>query len=70
MGGTVIAALTAPKMAKHWSLAVPFWIAAALMAVMAVIFWLTARDAPTATPAAGTAGLFSSPPASRRASPG
>jgi NNP family nitrate/nitrite transporter-like MFS transporter len=24
MGGTVIAALTAPKLAKHWSLAMPF----------------------------------------------
>jgi NNP family nitrate/nitrite transporter-like MFS transporter len=47
MGGTVIAALTAPKMAKHWSLATPFWVAAALMAVMAILFWLTARDAPT-----------------------
>jgi len=53
MGGTVIAALTAPKMAKHWSLAAPFWVAAGLMAVMAVIFWLTARDAET--PAASNA---------------
>jgi NNP family nitrate/nitrite transporter-like MFS transporter len=48
MGGTVLAALTAPKMAKHWSLATPFWVAAALMAVMAVVFWLVARDAPSA----------------------
>jgi NNP family nitrate/nitrite transporter-like MFS transporter len=46
MGGTVIAALTAPKLAKHWSLATPFWVAAALMAAMTVIFWLFARDAP------------------------
>ena len=46
MGGTVIAALVAPKLAKHWSLAVPFWVAAALMASMAVVFWLLARDAP------------------------
>ncbi len=46
MGGTVLAALTAPKMAKHWSLATPFWFAAALLAAMAVIFWLIARDAP------------------------
>jgi NNP family nitrate/nitrite transporter-like MFS transporter len=52
MGGTVIAALTAPKIAKHWSLATPFWIAAALMASMAVIFWMAARDAPR--PATGT----------------
>jgi NNP family nitrate/nitrite transporter-like MFS transporter len=46
MGGTVLAALTAPKMAKHWSLAAPFWVAAGLMAAMAVVFWFTARDAP------------------------
>jgi NNP family nitrate/nitrite transporter-like MFS transporter len=51
MGGTVIAALVAPKMAKHWSLAAPFWLAAALMAAMAVVFWLTARDAPSPAPA-------------------
>jgi NNP family nitrate/nitrite transporter-like MFS transporter len=46
MGGTVLAALTAPKIAKHWSLATPFWIAAALMTVMTIVFWLAARDAP------------------------
>jgi MFS transporter, NNP family, nitrate/nitrite transporter len=46
MGGTVLAALTAPKIAKHWSLATPFWFAAVLMVVMTVIFWLAARDAP------------------------
>src|SRR5690348_2605685 len=46
MGGTVIAALTAPKIAKHWSLATPFWIAAVLVAVMTVVFWAVARDAP------------------------
>jgi MFS transporter, NNP family, nitrate/nitrite transporter len=50
MGGTVLAAVSAPKIAKHWSLATPFWIAAALMAAMAVVFWLVARDAPTGTP--------------------
>jgi MFS transporter, NNP family, nitrate/nitrite transporter len=50
MGGTVLAALTAPKIAKHWSLATPFWVAAALMAVMTVVFWLFARDAPVASP--------------------
>jgi NNP family nitrate/nitrite transporter-like MFS transporter len=46
MGGTVLAALSAPKIAKHWSLAAPFWIAAALMAAMTIVFWLAARDAP------------------------
>jgi NNP family nitrate/nitrite transporter-like MFS transporter len=49
-GGSVLAALTAPKIVKQWSLATPFWIAAVLMAVMTVVFWLVARDAPTAEP--------------------
>jgi NNP family nitrate/nitrite transporter-like MFS transporter len=48
MGGTVLAALTAPKLAKQGSLAAPFWLAAGLMAVMTVVFWLCARDAPRA----------------------
>ncbi len=46
MGGTVISALLAPRIAKATSLAVPFWIAAALVAVAAVVFWSGARDAP------------------------
>jgi MFS transporter, NNP family, nitrate/nitrite transporter len=54
MGGTVIAALTAPKMAKHWGLASPFWVAAGLMAAMTIVFWFAARDAP-APPAPGAA---------------
>ena len=53
MGGTVIAALTAPKMAKHWSLATPFWVAAVAMAAMTAIFWLVARDAPAPATASG-----------------
>jgi MFS transporter, NNP family, nitrate/nitrite transporter len=48
MGGTVIAALTAPKMAKHWGFATPFWVAAGLLAAMTAIFWLAARDVPAA----------------------
>jgi MFS transporter, NNP family, nitrate/nitrite transporter len=47
MSGTVIATVTAPKIAEHWSLATPCWVAAALMAAMTVIFSLVARDAPT-----------------------
>ena len=62
MGGTVLAALSAPKIAKHWSLGAPFWIAAALMAAMAIVFWLAARDAPSATPAAAQEKLsFATP---------
>lgn len=57
MGGTVIAALTAPKMAKHWSLATPFWVAAALMAAMTAVFWLVARDAPAETAASAAVSL-------------
>ncbi len=53
MGGTVIAAVTAPRMAKHWSLATPFWVAAGLMAAMAVTFWLMAREAPRTEQPAG-----------------
>jgi NNP family nitrate/nitrite transporter-like MFS transporter len=60
-GGTVIAALVAPKLAKQVSLATPFWIAAGLMAVMTVVFWLTARDAPTEAPAASQPMSFTAP---------
>jgi NNP family nitrate/nitrite transporter-like MFS transporter len=52
-GGTVIAALTAPKLAKQSGLAAPFWVAAGLMVVMTVVFWFAARDAPVAAPASG-----------------
>jgi NNP family nitrate/nitrite transporter-like MFS transporter len=48
MGGTVLAALTAPKLAKHWGLATPFWVGAVLMTAIAIVFWLVARDAPAA----------------------
>jgi NNP family nitrate/nitrite transporter-like MFS transporter len=48
MGGTVLAALIAPKLAKHFSLATPFWVGAGLMAAMAAVFWMVARDAPRA----------------------
>ena len=53
IGGTVIAALTAPKMAKHWGLAAPFWVAAGLLTAMTLIFWIAARDAPGLPPASG-----------------
>lgn len=59
MGGTVLGALTVPRIAKHWSLATPFWIAATMLAVMAVIFWLFARDAPR--PSAPAKISFSAP---------
>ncbi len=48
MGGTVLGALVAPRIVKATSLSVPFWIAAALVALMAIVFWRLARDAPGA----------------------
>lgn len=68
-GGTVLAALTAPKIAKHWSLATPFWIAACLMAAMTVVFWLAARDAPAPAPPPGRALSFAAPVRIFRGSP-
>jgi MFS transporter, NNP family, nitrate/nitrite transporter len=61
MGGTVVAALTAPKLAKHWSLATPFWVGAALMAAMTLVFWLAARDAPIDASAAPQRLSFTAP---------
>jgi len=49
MGGTVIAGLTAPWMAKHWGLAAPFWVAFGVVALMALAFALVSRDAPGST---------------------
>jgi NNP family nitrate/nitrite transporter-like MFS transporter len=60
MGGTVLAGLTAPTIADHWGLSAPFWVATGLVAVMAVVFWVVARDAPRSAGARPTAGMFSS----------
>jgi NNP family nitrate/nitrite transporter-like MFS transporter len=46
MGGTVLAGLTAPRIADRWGLTAPFIVAIGLVAAMAVAFWLLARDAP------------------------
>ncbi len=46
MGGTVIAGLLAPRIAKRWGLAAPFWVAFAAVAVMAIVFIVAGRDAP------------------------
>ena len=45
MGGTVLAGLTAPRIADRWGLSAPFWVAAGLVAVMAAVFAVLARDA-------------------------
>jgi NNP family nitrate/nitrite transporter-like MFS transporter len=60
MGGTVLAGLTAPTIADHWGLSAPFWVATGLVAVMAVLFWVLARDAPRPAGARPSAGMFSS----------
>ena len=60
MGGTVLAGLTAPGIADRWGLSAPFWIAAALVAVMTVVFWLLARNATRATPTGPAPSMFAS----------
>jgi NNP family nitrate/nitrite transporter-like MFS transporter len=60
MGGTVIAGLTAPGIADSWGLSAPFWIAAGLVAVMTIVFWLLARNAPRAQPAGPAPSMFAS----------
>ena len=46
MGGTVVAGLTAPRIADALSVAAVFFIAAGLMALMLVVWIALARDAP------------------------
>jgi NNP family nitrate/nitrite transporter-like MFS transporter len=60
MGGTVIAGLTAPRIADHWGLSAPFWIAAGLVAAMTVVFFAMARNAPRATPTGPAPSMFAS----------
>jgi NNP family nitrate/nitrite transporter-like MFS transporter len=54
-GGTVLAGLTAPKIADAWGLATPFLIAAGLVALAAAAFLLIARDPPVPRPVASSA---------------
>lgn len=58
MGGTVLAGLTAPKIADAWGLAAPFWIAAGVLAVTCVAWVMLARDAPRERPAGPAPGMF------------
>ena len=64
MGGTVLGALTAPRIVDHSSLDVPFWIAAGLVAAMAIVFWRMAEDAPGS--ASGRSGSLLAPLATFR----
>ena len=58
MGGTVIAGLTAPRIADEWGLSAPFWVAAAAVAIVCVVFWLLARDAPRPGGRGPAPGMF------------
>ncbi|MFN8151030.1 MAG: MFS transporter [Solirubrobacterales bacterium] len=60
MVGTVLAGLTAPRIADHWGLAAPFWVAAGLVAAMAVVFWLAARNAASPADGGPRPGMFAS----------
>jgi NNP family nitrate/nitrite transporter-like MFS transporter len=44
MGGTVLGALTAPRIADAWGLAAPFWVAAGVLTVAGVGFAALARE--------------------------
>jgi MFS transporter, NNP family, nitrate/nitrite transporter len=46
MGGTVLAGLTAPKIADAWGLTAPFLVAVVLLAAVAIGFVLIARNPP------------------------
>ena len=50
MGGTVVAALTAPTLAENFGVPAPFLIGAVLMLALAALFWLVGRDAPVPRP--------------------
>jgi len=58
MIGSVAAGFTGSKIVKAWGLAAPFWIAAAIVAAMAAVFLLLARDA--SAPAAVQTPMLSS----------
>jgi NNP family nitrate/nitrite transporter-like MFS transporter len=58
MGGTTIAGLTAPRIADHWGLAAPFWVAAGLIVVTLAVFAVFARDAAPAGSGGPQPGMF------------
>jgi NNP family nitrate/nitrite transporter-like MFS transporter len=58
MGGTVLAALTAPRIAKHVSVTAAFVLAAVLLALATLIFFALARDAAPPAPRQGPLRLL------------
>lgn len=57
MGGTMISALTAPRIADSTSLQVSFLVAAVMVALMGAVFWVMARNAP-GTPTASSGSML------------
>jgi NNP family nitrate/nitrite transporter-like MFS transporter len=60
MGGTVLAGLTAPRIADRWGHSAPFWVATTLMVVMCAAFIVLARDAPPTERSGPAPGMFAS----------
>jgi NNP family nitrate/nitrite transporter-like MFS transporter len=50
MGGTVLAALTAPTIAARLGTAAPFWLSAVLVVAVGLVFGWAARETPAAAP--------------------
>ena len=58
MGGSVLAGLTAPRIADRWGLSAPFWVATVLIVAMCAVFLALARDAPSSERAGPAPGMF------------
>lgn len=58
MGGTVIAALSAPRISDEWGLRAPFLVAAGVLLVTTVVFVTMARDAAAPPPRTGPLRLL------------
>ncbi|UTI66910.1 MFS transporter [Paraconexibacter antarcticus] len=58
MGGTVLAALSAPRISSHYGLRAPFLVAAGLLLASTVVFAVMARDARTPAPRTGPLNLL------------
>ena len=58
MGGSVLAGLTAPRIADRWGLSAPFWVATVLIVAMCAVFLAFARDAPSPQKAGPAPGMF------------
>jgi len=58
MGGSVLAGLTAPRIADRWGLSAPFWVATVLIVAMCAVFLALARDAPSPQRAGPAPGMF------------